>query len=120
MGTVPYDPRIKAGAYIKRDKQLWQVIGHERDDSGVTGKYDLENAHATYSSYGNGRGVWLHEHIVLTATEITTDYELVKPAPELDHLDRQMDAHLQATKVPAAGYQAIRSQPGLPKPKGHQ
>jgi len=117
--TVTIDPRIQAGAYIRRGDTLWQVLGVERDeDDCVTGKYTLENVHGEY-----GSGTWIYRRIAHTATELANHFVLVKHAPIIDHLDRQMDEHVRKAEADHGfgtnGFGMngpISTQTGLPKP----
>lgn len=93
------DPRIHPGAYISRGLELWLVLGPERENGCVTGKYELENARGVWSSYGNGKGAWLHKRIALTSTEIRDTFEMARPALTIDHLDKQMDEHVKASDL---------------------
>jgi hypothetical protein len=102
------DPRLLVGSYVTHgdsDKRsLWRVQGPHRDQHGkLTGKHELENARGQWSAVGHETGYWVHQRIIVTQARLVTDYQLVKSAPRIEHLDQQMSEHLQAQNQPPAG-----------------
>jgi hypothetical protein len=87
------DPRLKIGAYVRLGTTVYHVLCLERDDNDcVTGMFVLENIHGEHSC----GTTYVHRRTIASASTLTTQYQLVLPAPETvipDYLDAQF-AHL--------------------------
>ena len=114
MAITTIDPRIQVGAYIKRGMNVYLVIGPERDEKEcVTGMTELEPISGRYSSYGNGRGIWVYPKTVVSSTEIAMGFELIKHAPIISHLADTIDVSALADNDP------VLTQTGLPAVKNY-